>query len=217
MDHSGSLTDQTVAFNDMLSGFSNLFGSLRTNDIGEIVKFDSELEVVVPFTADKTALVAAVSAAFDKGRFTRLYDATYQAIDDAGARTTYRRAVVVATDGADEGPTPGVQFSTRNLNDVINNAVAKKVPIFTIGIGTSINSTVLQQMASATGGVYYQANTSQNLATIYQQLTSILYQKQYTLKFDQLALGAGTASSVTVGVTSGGVTGNATAPVVSCN
>jgi Ca-activated chloride channel family protein len=217
MDHSGSLTDQPVAFNDMLTGFSNLFGTLGTNDLGEIVKFDSELEVVVPFTGDKAALVAAVSAAFDKGRFTRLYDATYQAVEDAGARTGYRRAVVVATDGADEGPTPGVQYSARSLNDVISNAVAKKVPIFTIGIGTSINSTVLQQMAGASGGVYYQANTSQNLATIYQQLTSILYQKQYTLKFDQQALGAGVPSSITFGVTSGGVSGSATAPTVSCN
>jgi VWFA-related protein len=218
MDHSGSLTDQTVAFNDMLAGFSNLFGGMRANDVGEIVKFDSEVEVVLPFTFDKAALMAAVSAPFDRGRYTRLYDATYQAIDDAAIRTAYRRAVIVATDGADEGPTPGVPYSTHSLSDVISNAVAKKVPIFTIGIGTSINSTVLQQMASSTGGLYYQANTSQNLATIYQQLTSILYEKQNTLKFDQLPLGTGISSNLTIGVTSGGATGTSPqTPIVSCN
>ena len=43
-------------------------------------------------------------------------------------------------------------------------------------------------MATETGGLFYEANTSQNLATIYQQLSSILYEKQYILKFDQLAI-----------------------------
>jgi Ca-activated chloride channel family protein len=217
MDHSGSLTDQAVAFADMKAGFSNLFNHMRIDDIGEIVKFDSEVEVVQPFTSDKAVLVAAVAAPFDKGRFTRLYDAAYQAVEDTATRTTYRRAVVVATDGIDEGPTPGAQFSTRILPELINNAVAKKVPIFTIGIGTSINAAVLQQMASATGGVYYQANTSQNLATIYQQLTSILYQKQYAMQFNQLMLGAGMTSILTIGVTSNGVPGSATTQIISCN
>ena len=45
-------------------------------------------------------------------------------------------------------------------------------------------------MATTTGGQYFEANTSQNLATIYQQLSSILFKNQYVLKFDQLAKGA---------------------------
>ena len=66
-------------------------------------------------------------------------------------------------------------LSTHTLPQVIANAQAKKVPIFTIGLGSSVNTTVLQQMASGTGGVFYQSSASQNLATIYQQLSSLLY------------------------------------------
>ena len=218
MDYSGSLTDQTVAFADMKNGFSSLISSLRANDIGEIVKFDSEIEVVQPFTADKAALLTAISAPFDKGRSTKLYDAVFQAVDDAAVHANYRRAVIVATDGRDEGgPISGVPFSTHSLTQVITNAIDKKVPIFTIGIGASINRTVLENMATGTGGLFYEANTSQNLANIYQQLSSVLYEKQYTLTFNQLALGIGSPSDLTIAANFLGLTGSAATTIRSCN
>ncbi len=217
MDYSGSLTDQPVAIADMKNGFSSLFSSIRANDIGEIVKFDSEIEVVQPFTSDQAALLAAISAPFDRGSDTRLYDAVFQAVDDTAINVNYRRAVIVATDGEDAGPTPGVPFSNRSLTEVINNAINKKVPIFTIGIGASINKAVLEQMATTTGGLFYEANTSQNLANIYQQLSSILYEKQYALKFNQLAIGTGSPSNLTVGANFLGITGNAATTITSCN
>ena len=111
MDYSGSLTDQTVAFADMKNGFSSLFSSLRAGDIGEVLKFDNEIEVVQPFTSDKAALLAAIAAPFDKGRATRLYDAVFQAVDDTAVNVNYRRAVIVATDGREEGgPLPACRF-----------------------------------------------------------------------------------------------------------
>jgi hypothetical protein len=66
---------------------------------------------------------------------------------------------------------------------VIDNAKAKNVPIFTIGIGVDINATDLNRMATETGGRYYEASTSQNLATIYQQLATLLFERQYVLTF----------------------------------
>lgn len=218
MDHSGSLTDQPLAFADMKNGFSSLFNNIRPNDIGEIVKFDSEIEVVQPFTPDKAALLAAISASFDRGRFTRLYDAVYQAVDDTAMNANYRRAVIVATDGTDEGPTAGVPYSTRSLTDVMNNAISKKVAIFTVGIGASINRAVLEQMAASTGGLFYEAPTSQNLATVYQQLSSILYEKQYALKFNQLVMGTvGSPSNLTIRADTLGITGTAATTIASCN
>jgi uncharacterized protein YegL len=183
---------------------------MRTGDIGEVVKFGSEVEVTQPFTSDTAALLAAIAAPFDKGSTTKMYDAAFQAVDDTGPQSNFRKAIVIATDGTDNA-------STRTLADVTNNALSRNVPIFAIGIGASINRAALEQMAAGTGGLYYEANTSQNLATIYRQISSILYEKQYILKFDQLAQGPGVPSSVIVAVTSGALAGSATAPVVSCN
>ncbi len=100
-----------------------------------------------------------------------------------------RKAVIVATDGVDEGLPATTPCSTHTVAQVIANGVDKKVPVFTIGLGASINATVLQQIASGTGGLYYQSSTSQNLATIYQQLSSLLYANQYVLTFNQLSKG----------------------------
>ncbi|HTN49022.1 MAG TPA: VWA domain-containing protein [Burkholderiaceae bacterium] len=183
MDHSGSLTRQTIAFADMKTGFSSLVGSIKAGDVMEIVKFASDYEVTQPFTSDKAALQSAIAAPFSKGTNTLLYDSVYRAVDDTALQANFRRAVIVATDGIDEGSTAGVPLSTHTLQQVIDNAVAKNVGIFAIGIGSSVNAAVLNQMASQTGGIYYQADASQNLATIYQQLSTLLFTRQYVLTF----------------------------------
>jgi VWFA-related protein len=193
LDHSSSLTEQPVAFADMKKGFADFFASLQATDEGQVINFDTGIEVVQPFTSDKALLQAAVAAPWDKGGTTRLYDAVQLAVDDTALKQAYRRAVIVATDGQENG-------STATLAEVTANAVNKKVAIFTIGLGASINATVLEQMATATGGLFYRADTSQNLATIYQQLKTILYQRQYVVTFNQLARGQGTVSPLTIGV-----------------
>ena len=210
LDFSSSLTSQPVAFSDMKSAFSDHFGAMRAGDIGQVVKFGSEVEVTQPFTSDRAALLAAIAAPFDKGGATKMYDAAFRSVEDTGGKSTFRKAVIVATDGTDNA-------SVRTLAEVTTVAQNQNVPVFTIGIGASINRTPLEQLAAGTGGLYYEANTSQNLATIYRQISSILYEKQYILKFDQLGKGPGAASSVAVGVTSGALSGTAGSPLVSCN
>jgi hypothetical protein len=213
LDYSKSLRDQPVAFADMKTGFSNLFGSLKANDEGAVLKFATEFQVVQPFTPDRALLQAKVAEAFNQGDGTRLYDTAYKAVDDAAMKTSFRRAVILATDGVEELP-PSAPPSVQNINTVIANAKSKNVPIFTIGIGASINSADLSKMATDTGGIFYQANASQNLATIYQQLSSLLYENQYVLTFDRAV--TGNQSPIRITVVSGALNGSATRDVVIC-
>ena len=221
LDHSGSVTSVPVAFADMKTGFSNFFGSLRAGDAGEIIKFNGSVQTVQPFTMDKLQLQAAIAAPYPAAPGTKLYDAVYQAIDETATPQTNqpRKAVIVATDGVDEGLPANTPGSTHTVDQVIKNGVDKKVPVFTIGLGASINATVLQQIASGTGGLYYQSSTSQNLATIYQQLSSLLYANQYVLTFNQLSKGnAGVISDIVIGANLGGVPpGSDTRKITSCN
>jgi Ca-activated chloride channel family protein len=227
VDNSGSIRNQPVAYNDMKTGFASLFNSMRANDVGELINFGSVFEVTVPFPSpsnpanatNKSALIAGLSVPWSGGTNTLLFDTLYKAIDDTGLQTGYRRAIVVASDGADDQGGTGVPASTRTQAEVIANAVAKGVPIFAIGIGSTVRTAVLQALTSQTGGVYYRANTSQNLATIYQQLSSLLMQSQYELAFSQLSVGsAGFASLLALDVTGpGGATGNASSTITSCN
>lgn len=217
LDHSGSVTEQPVAFNDMKVGFTNLLAAMRADDIAQVIKFGTEFEVVQTFTSDKSLLAAAIAASFDRGDATRLYDAVFQAVDDTAGKTAYRRAVIVATDGVDAGET-GAPLSTKTLSEVIANARLKNVAIFTVGIGTSLDGPGLERMALETGGLYFQADTSQNLATVYRQLAALLYERQYVLTFTQPVTGTpGVSVPLTVGASFGAITGSGGRPMVLCN
>jgi len=217
LDHSGSVTEQPVAFNDMKVGFTGLLAAMRADDIAQVIKFGTDFEVVQPFTSDKSLLAAAIEASFDRGDATRLYDTVFQAVDDTAVNAAYRRAVIVATDGVDAGET-GAPLSTKTLNDVIANARIRNVAIFTVGIGTSLDGPGLERMALETGGLYFQANASQNLANVYRQLATLLYERQYVLTFTQPMSGTpGISVPLTVGASFGAITGSGGRPIVLCN
>ncbi len=217
LDHSGSVTDQPVAFNDMKAGFTGLLTAMRSNDIAQVIKFGTDFEVVQPFTSDKSLLANAIAANFNRGNATRLYDTLFHAVDETAVNTAYRRAVIVATDGVDAGET-GAPLSTKTLSEVIANARTKNVAIFTVGIGTSLDGPGLERMAFETGGLYFQADASQNLATVYRQLATLLFERQYVLTFSHPATGTpGNSVALSVGASFGSITGSTSRPIVLCN
>ena len=65
---------------------------------------------------------------------------------------------------------------------MINHSADHSVPVFTIGLGSSINAMVLQTIADDTGGVYYEAPTSEDLLAIYQAISEVL-KNQYIVTF----------------------------------
>jgi copper homeostasis protein CutC len=59
------------------------------------------------------------------------------------------RAVIALTDGGDNA-------STRTVAEIISLANRHRIRVFTIGLGSGINATELEQIALLTGGRYYQ-------------------------------------------------------------
>lgn len=216
VDNSGSILNQQVAYADMKNGFKSLFEKLSSADKAELINFGSVYEVTVPFTSDKAALLAALAAPVNLGTNTLLYDTLYQAVQDTAKQATYRKAVVVATDGKDDGGT-GTPISKVTLPQLKELAIAEGVPIFPVGVGTDVRTADLQDLAASTGGVFYRASTSQNLATIYAQLGSLLFQGQYALDFKRLPVSSGTTATLRIEATEpNGVKGADEAAMVSC-
>jgi len=81
--------------------------------------------------------------------------ALYDAVGDALVRlkrSDRRRVVVVMTDGRDEdnpGTGPG---SVRRLPDVLELVKETGAAVFTIGLGSKVDTAVLQQLADLSGG-----------------------------------------------------------------
>ena len=98
------------------------------------------------------------------GDMTSLYDALYTAVERVAAQNG-ARCVIAFTDGNDN-------YSNCTKEDVVNVANRYHVPVFIIGIG-SIDYADVNDIATQTGGMYYNGSIWWNLKIIQVQLSGI--------------------------------------------
>jgi tight adherence protein C len=167
MDISGSMADDDKIAQAEAAAKS-FVSQIRTRDRAVLVTFNDQVLVPQPLTSDRRAIGRAIDG-LQVGGNTRLYDALAQSVSQLATAPAGSHAVVVLTDGADTG-------SDWTLNDAVAQAVRDGVPVYAIGLGPDVESGILNQVAAATGGRYYDAPTGQDLAQAFglisRQLTS---------------------------------------------
>lgn len=203
MDYSSSISLDPPVVAAMEDGVISFINQLTADDEVQIVKFaNTTSDPDPPFIAGtpegKEELIATVRADVDLGTMTAVYDAVYQAVEDAALRATERRAVIVLSDGFDNDG-EGNQLSDSLLVDVIALADSTGVPVFSIGIGAELKENILRQLSDNTGGQYYPALNGDNLRTIYQQQAEVLFFDQYVLTYDSV-FNTGESALLTVGL-----------------
>lgn len=137
-----------------------------------LLPFDNNIEPPEPFTDDKADLIKRIVQLEPAGG-TRLYDATYTAIEALDeADPPGKRAVLVLTDGVDEQPR-----SRHSVRQVIERARRAKLPLHMLGFGRpgDINEEVMARLAEETGGTYHHARTRQQLFEIFEDLSIRLH------------------------------------------
>lgn len=173
MDYSGSMSNQAIA--DMETAAHTFVNLMDANDEGAIFKFSTYVQKMIGFTADKNALHNAINANFPgAGYATALYDAIYDGVTEAIGKSG-RKAVLALTDGKDNQ-------SSHNINQTIAHANQFSTPVFTIGLGSSIDENILRRIANETGGEYYRAPTSSDLEEIYRKISEYL-RNQYLVTY----------------------------------
>ncbi|HHS12493.1 MAG TPA: VWA domain-containing protein [bacterium] len=156
MDYSTSMGTGINAAEDAARTFIR-----QKNDLDRValIKFNGGVRVFQTFTADTIPLMEDIPKKPDVVSGTALYDALYEAITLCEGEP-WRSAVMAYTDGRDNS-------STRTIQEVIDHANERKVPIFMIGLGGRLDVDVLTQLADSTGGVYKHAQTAEDLEAIY--------------------------------------------------
>ncbi len=186
LDYSGSTKGADV-IDDMELAAASFIHQLTLDsggDEAEIVKFAATIEPPAAAFTDSTteleeAIVAQYTGAIDQ---TLLYDTLWRVVDDtADAAVNEHQAVIVLSDGIDEG-------SNNNLSGVIAHALEKGVPIYAIGLG-HVYESILRQIADETGGQYFHAPESSDLQAVYEKIASIL-SNQYEISFVTQSAGA---------------------------
>ncbi|MBQ6519423.1 MAG: VWA domain-containing protein [Anaerolineaceae bacterium] len=171
MDMSGSMLGQALYDPQAAANFLRM---LNRNDHSAVIAFNDRISILQRYTADHGASINAVMSALpENGRGSCIYDAIYEGLELSLSQTSGRRAVVIFTDGKDE-LIDGSGCSARPLSDVLNFALENRIPVFTIGIGSSTDDKELQRIAETTGGSFIKVtpytDMESALNTIYAQL-----------------------------------------------
>ena len=173
IDRSGSMgadgmQDAKDAANEFVDNMTDL-------DRAAIVSFESVVTVDQPMTSDKNLLHNAINS-LTYGGGTAMYDGIYEGLVQCAGETGIK-AVIAFTDGDENSSV------YHNETDVINYANTINCPIYTIGVGSYLNPTPLQTLASSTGGDYYYAPSSEDIAQIYQDISQSI-EDQYLVAFN---------------------------------
>ena len=141
------------------------------------------------FLKDKAALAAIIEGIqtnYVKGNYagTRCWDAIYAALKQFGPTNgVQQRYLVAMTDGNDSSSL--LNTNADPVATLISLAQTNQVQIFCVAFGSDVNTNALLQLTSQTGGQYYLAAETTNLATQFQMITEDI-SSQYVLRWATL-------------------------------
>jgi len=170
IDVSGSMGDQSkiVSAKNAASEFVDAFQLEKSSNyrIG-LISFETEVHTLSKITDDPSGLKDAISR-LQPGGDTAMGDAirTASVLLSQEARPDARKTVLLLTDG----------IANRGIQPISAAQIAKDndLTIFTVAYGSDADSSTLGQIASMTGGQYYQALTGQDLVSTFSNIADVI-------------------------------------------
>lgn len=186
IDTSASMEERLPVAQDAAVGFAQ---KIRSQDMAQVIDFDSRVEILQGFTSDKALLERAIRST-SSGGSTALYNAVYIALRELGkvkARSqdeVRREAIVLLSDGEDT-------TSLVSFEEVLELVKRSETSIYTIGLQPRDQSAlkgfreaefVLRQLAQETGGRSFFVQQAEELSGVYGQIAQEL-SSQYTMAY----------------------------------
>lgn len=148
---------------------------LGTDDYAAVLSFGSGVRLLCDFTSNKESVKQSLETVAAGDRNTWLYEATFESLQQAANAPTARAAIVLLTDGKDEG-------SPRTKKSVLDRIRGVRIPVFALGFGTNLQKAYLEEIAAASGGSFLFAPTAEDLGQLYAQVYEQL-RNQYQIEF----------------------------------
>ncbi|UCE17604.1 MAG: VWA domain-containing protein [Gemmatimonadota bacterium] len=174
VDVSGSMRGRP--FEETQKAISIFLDQLEKKDFVVLMSFGTAVRFMTDFTQERYIVRTQVEALRPVEEWTHLYDATYEALKKGKDAPTTRTAVILLTDGKDEG-------SERVAKDAVDMATGASVPVFTLGFGHDIDSAYLQGIAQVSGGDFATTPEPERIPELYQGVLDQL-KNQYMISFD---------------------------------
>ena len=160
-DKSDSITpsDMSKIQNVMIEFVQSL--DFAIGDRAEVLAFDSIVQQMCYYTDDQALLVNGIRNMSTDG-MTAFYDAVYNGITNASLQGG-ARCVIAFTDGMDNS-------SSHTPSELIRYANDRQTPVYVIGVGSSVETGTLRNIAENTGGKYWYIDDLYDLQMIFQQI-----------------------------------------------
>jgi len=174
IDKSGSMLGKKIA--DAKEAAITFLDYNNEKDRVGLVAFSTTVQVVSSLTfmtpTNKDLFKTKIDSIQAVGS-TDMYDAIVTANNMLleAPRSNAPRVEILLTDGNHNWPSI---LPDSSFQDLANQAKAKDIIIYTIGLGSDVSASRLQMIAQTTGGEYYFAATSDQLKGIYQTIGSKL-------------------------------------------
>jgi uncharacterized protein YegL len=193
LDRSGSMSG--TPFADARKAATMFLDNMVSNSQVGVVSYATDCTIDHPLTllnaSDNKPLIKDAINALSTGGDTAMGDGMLNASRiltgelDSNARNYSRKIMIVLTDGrTNVGTDPMSALAHAQANDIT---------VYTIGLGSSLDETLLRYIAYETGGKYYNAPESSELQRIYQtiaqeisdyDITAIEYSKEGFTPYD---------------------------------
>ncbi|MFH1963829.1 MAG: VWA domain-containing protein [bacterium] len=173
IDKSGSMSGGDL--DDAKDAAIIYVGYMGSADRSAVISFDNVVTIDQLFTDDVNLLISAIDS-IQLGGTTAFYDAVYTAITETkNENPTRRRAIIALTDGYDNWSIykQDVEVSLAKFQDVVDYAKQEGIPVYTIGLGNTLDESMLQDLATQTNGLYFKAPDSAQLKSIYDTIAGI--------------------------------------------
>jgi VWFA-related protein len=141
-----------------------------------VVSFNDKPSILAGLSTDHNAAINAIRGIKAEQKWTSLYDAAYESVKIAAASQSGQRAVVLLTDGWDEGP-GGNPGSVVTFDDVVVLARQENVPIYTVGLGGQVDQKTLARLATLTSGSFSATSDPAGLSPLFQHIATQLKSK----------------------------------------
>jgi len=185
LDSSASMEDKLPT---LQTAAANFVHRLKSNDLAQVIDFDSRVEIRQAFTSNQNELESAIQQT-TAGGSTSLYNAIYISLKELakiraqGDEDIRRQALVLFSDGEDTS-------SLISFDEVLELAKRSETAIFTIALrGTDTQSKgfheaefVMRQLAQETGGRSFFPAKIDDLNGVYAEIADELA-SQYTLGY----------------------------------
>jgi len=186
IDTSASMESRMRIAQDAAIGFVR---KLRTQDVGQVVDFDSRVEILQDFTNNVDELERSIRTT-SAGGSTALHNALYISLKELAkikaksAEDVRRRAIVVLSDGEDTS-------SLVSYEEVLDLAKRSETAVYTIALqakdapqtkGFREAEFILRQFAQETGGRSFFPSRIEDLKDVYGQIADEL-SSQYSIGY----------------------------------